>query len=196
MSDLSISELSKGLQRVDETLAILIAVANETTPALQAQAEKLKREVASIANTVNAGFDTDKLKQQAKSAINAGVSESDLAQIQASAEEATKALTNAVKVAEQSATYYEKNAGTYSNVIVGFIAGTISFVAGALLVWGIQYNRIDRYQYAISQTDTMAKFLNSNCQNKKAYAAYLNQSIDCKTSWWGPSEIVANQATK
>ena len=162
MSDLSISELSKGLQRVDETLAILIAVANETTPALQAQAEKLKREVASIANIVNAGFDTDKLKQQAKSAINAGVSESDLAQIQASAEKAAKALTNAVKVAEQSATHYERNAGIYSNVIVGFITGAMAFVAGALLVWGIQYNRIDRYQYAINQTDTMAKFLNFN----------------------------------
>ena len=196
MSDLSISELSKGLQRVDETLAILIAVANETTPALQAQAEKLKREVASIANIVNAGFDTDKLKQQAKSAINAGVSESDLAQIQASAEKAAKALTNAVKVAEQSATHYERNAGIYSNVIVGFITGAMAFVAGALLVWGIQYNRIDRYQYAINQTDTMAKFLNFNCQNKRAYAAYLNQTIDCKNSWSSPSEIIADRANK
>lgn len=196
MSDLSISELSKGLQRVDETLAILIAVANETTPAIQAQAEKLKREVASIASTINAGFDTDKLKQQAKSAINAGVSESDLAKMQSSAEEAAKALTNAIHIAEQSATYYKRNAESHSNWIVGFITGSIAFVAGVLLVWVVQYNRIDRYQHAISQAEPMAKFLNSTCQNKRAYAAYVNETIDCKNSWLSPSAIINDNANK
>lgn len=150
MSDLSIAELTKGLQRVDETLSILIAVANETTPAIQAQAEKLKREVEVIANTVNAGFDIDKLRTQAKLAINAGVSDSNVTRMQSSAEEAAKTLANAVHIAEQSATAYKNNADAYSKWILGLITATCSFILGVTLMWTIQYNRIDNYQNTIS----------------------------------------------
>ena len=68
--------------------------------------------------------------------------------------------------------------------------GVICFVLGACLMWGWQYSRIDKYQYAIEQTNAMAGYINSDCKIKQSYAKFVGQTINCDQNWSSPTTIL------
>ena len=169
-----LAELKASLDRVDTTLALLIKVADEQTP-------KLKKDIQQITETVQEGFNTVRLRSQAKAALEAGLNESHIAAINKQAENTAQILTNAVKTAEQSATHYEKNANSYSFWLTLLMSSCIAFTVGFIVVWIRTYNRIDRYQDEIKKAE---HYINQSCKQKQDFARFVNSTIDCSKSSW------------
>ena len=178
---LTLDQLPKIQEQIIQALKDLLALEEVMLPAVKA-------DIKQISDSLTVGFNQTNLKNQALKALNTGLNESQIAQMR---DDATRyqeimngsisKLIRAMDQAEHEATRYQMKAEAHKNLYVGIISGALCFVLGAALLWGSQSHRIDRYQYAISQTDSMARFVNSDCRIKQIYGDYIGKKIDCKT---------------
>ena len=101
-----------------------------------------------------------------------------------------KEIKEAVRDANRAFSDYEKEVKSISTWNTGIVVGAICFVLGAGLMWGWQYSRIDKYQYAINQTNSMSAYINSDCPIKQNYAKFVGQTVKCDEYWSSPTTIL------
>jgi glycerol kinase len=191
---LTLEQLPKLQEQINQTLATLLSLEEEMLPEVQ-------KKIQNIAELLTVGFDESKLKTQVVIALNQALTSSQIADITKSAKGYQDTLNSSIKnlqttilqIQGQANQYIEKTA-THKSIYVGIITGALAFVAGAAVVWGVQYNRMDRYQFAIGQTDTMARYINSSCKIKQDYGKYIGQPIENCNNWYAPTEIIAKKA--
>jgi ABC-type Fe3+-citrate transport system substrate-binding protein len=179
MADLSVTELQRQLANVEDLLALLVDVSDERIP-------QLRKYIENIIGKIQYGIDVSKLKETVQSTINNSIETANYTKMLATAKE----IKEAVSQATQTFKDYEKHVESISTWQTGIIAGVLSFVFGVAGMWAFQYNRIDKYQYAIEQTNAMSGYINSSCQIKQSYAKFVGQTIDCDTNWASPSSLL------
>ena len=177
MSELQ--ELKDQLDRVDATLGLLIDVSDERIP-------QLRKDIENIIGKIQYGIDVSKLKETVQSTINTSIETANYTKMLATAKEIKEAVTQATQTFKD----YEKQVESISTWQTGIVVGVICFVLGVTGMWAFQYTRIDKYQYAIDQTNAMAGYINSSCQIKQSYAKFIGQTIDCDTAWLSPTAIL------
>lgn len=177
MSELQ--ELKDQLDRVDATLGLLIDVSDERIP-------QLRKDIENIIGKIQSGIDVYKLKETVQSTINNSIETANYTKMLATAKE----IKEAVNQATQTFKDYEKHVESISTWQTGIIVGVLSFIVGVAGMWAFQYNRIDKYQFAIDQTNAMAGYINSSCQIKQSYAKFIGQDMDCKQNWSSPTSIL------
>ena len=184
MADLSVTELQRQLANVEDLLALLVDVSDERIP-------QLRKDIENIIGKIQSGIDVSKLKETVQSTINNSINTANYTKMLDTAKE----IKEAVNDANRAFSYYEKEVKSISTWNTGLVVGAICFVLGAGLMWGWQYSRIDKYQYAIDQTNAMAGYINSSCNLKQGYAVFQGRgqdkkAMDCNNSWLTTSDIL------
>ncbi len=180
MSELQ--ELKNQLDRVDDTLGLLVDVSDEKIP-------QLKKDIESIIGKIQNGIDVNQLKETVQKTINTSIETANYNKMLLTAKEIQVAVTQATQTLKD----YEKEVKSISTWQTGILVGSLCFVFGAACVWAVQYSRIDKYQYAIDQTDAMAGYINSSCNIKQNYAKFVGQTIDCEKNWASPTSILSSK---
>ena len=177
MADLQ--ELQQQLNNIEELLALIVQVSDEKVP-------QLRNDIEQIIGKIQTGIDVQRLKEKVQTTIDNAIESGNYTKILSTAKE----IKEAVNDANRAFSDYEKEVKSISTWHTGIIVGAIAFVLGAGLMWGWQYSRIDKYQYAISQTNAMSAYVNSDCKIKQDYAKFVGQSISCDQNWSSPTTIL------
>lgn len=180
-------ELQKQLNSIEELLGLLVHVSDEKVP-------QLRNDIEQIIGKIQTGIDVQRLKEKVQVTIDNAIEAGNYTKILATAKE----IKEAVNDANRAFSDYEKEVKSISTWHTGLVVGAICFVVGAGLMWGWQYSRIDKYQYAIDQTNGMAGYVNSSCSTKQGYAKFLGvatdkKPYDCNKYWLTSSEILENK---
>ena len=140
-------------------------------------------------NKIQNGIDVNQLKETVQKTINTSIETANYNKMLLTAKEIQVAVTQATQTLKD----YEKEVKSISTWQTGILVGSLCFVFGAACVWAVQYSRIDKYQYAIDQTDAMAGYINSSCNIKQNYAKFVGQTIDCEKNWASPTSILSSK---
>jgi len=191
---LTLEELPQLQEQINQTLKELLALEDEMLPAVQ-------HKIQEIANLLTVGFNETTLKAQAIKALNQALSTSQIATIardattyQNTLTESIQKLQNTILTAKQEAARYQDITRTHKGFYVGIITGSLFFVLGAVLMWGVQYNRLDRYELALYKADKFASYVNHSCDFKKDYAKFVGEdpkSFSCDDTWKSASDWYA-----
>ncbi len=143
---LTLEELPQLQEQINQTLKELLALEDEMLPAVQ-------NKIQEIADLLTVGFNETTLKSQAIRALNQALSSSQIATIardatsyQNTLNQSIEKLQNTIITAKQEAARYQGITRTHKGLYVGIITGSLFFVLGEVLMWGVQYNRLDRYE--------------------------------------------------
>ena len=177
MSDLV--ELKKQLDNVEELLALIVQVSDEKVP-------QLRKDIEQIIGKIQTGIDVKCLKEKVQITIDSAIESGNYTKILTTAKE----IKEAVRDANRAFSDYEKEVKSISTWNTGIVVGAICFVLGAGLMWAWQYSRIDKYQYAINQTNSMSAYINSDCPIKQNYAKFVGQTVKCDEYWSSPTTIL------
>ncbi len=126
------------------------------------------------------------LKEKVQITIDSAIESGNYTKILTTAKE----IKEAVRDANRAFSDYEKEVKSISTWNTGIVVGAICFVLGAGLMWAWQYSRIDKYQYAINQTNSMSAYINSDCPIKQNYAKFVGQTVKCDEYWSSPTTIL------
>ena len=175
-------ELQKQLNNIEDLLALLSHVSSETMP-------QLKKDINDIVGKIQNGIDVQRLKEKVQSTIDETIENGNYNKITTASKEIKEAINQVMQVFKA----YEEEVKSISTWRTGVIAGFICFVIGVVCMWGIQYKRIDKYQYVIDQTNAMAGYINSDCKTKQNYAKFVGQTIECNQTWSSPTSILKRE---
>lgn len=183
-----IQELKNQLDRVDATLSLLIDVAKECVP-------QLKNDINEIVKNIKGGFDQEELAKQMRIVLNQVINQSDYTRLKTNMDTATKTMTAAIETASRQVNQWRDNYQSRSRWHFALISGAICFILGSGIMWKLENSRIEKYQYAIDQTNGMAGYINSSCNIKQGYAKFLGvatdkKPYDCNKYWLTSSEIL------
>lgn len=183
MADLQ--ELQQQLNNIEELLALIVQVSDEKVP-------QLRKDIEQIIGKIQTGIDVQRLKEKVQVTIDNAIESGNYTKILATAKE----IKEAVNDANRAFSDYEKEVKSISTWHTGLTVGAICFVLGAGVMWGWQYSRIDKYQYAIDQTNAMAGYINSDCKIKQSYAKFVGQTINCDQNWSSPTTILEKRKSE
>lgn len=179
-------ELQKQLNNIDELLALLVNLSDERIP-------QLKNDINEIVKNIKGGFDKEELARQIRAVLNQAINESDYTKLKANIDATARKMIDAVESSSRKVEHWQDNYQLRSRWHYALISGAICFVLGAGLMWSWQYKRIDKYQYAIDQTNAMSAYINSDCDIKKSYAKFVGDTITCDKNWLSPTVILENK---
>lgn len=184
-------ELQRQLNNIEELLGLLVHVSDEKVP-------QLKNDINDIVKNIKGGFDKEELAKQIRTVLNQVINQSDYSKLQANIDATAKKMINAVETSSRQVDQWRAEAKSSSIWNWSFLFFVIGLFVGGIIIWTVQYHRIDKYQYAIDQTNGMAGYINSSCNNKQGYAKYQGRStdkepMDCDKHWLTPSEILQNK---
>jgi DNA-binding XRE family transcriptional regulator len=172
---LTLEQLPKLQEQINQTLKELLALEDEMLPEIQ---KKIKQ----ISDLLTVGFNETTLKEQAIAALNQALNGSQIATIRNNAKtyqdtiaESIKKLQDTIISVEKEATRYQGITKKYKGLHVGIITGGLCFVLGAAIMWGTQYKRIDNYQSTISWLDrpnSKQTFCSSNATASGVFQYY------------------------
>lgn len=177
MADLQ--ELQQQLNNIEELLALIVQVSDEKVP-------QLRKDIEQIIGKIQTGIDVKCLKEKVQITIDSAIESGNYTKILTTAKE----IKEAVRDANRAFSDYEKEVKSISTWNTGIVVGAICFVLGAGLMWAWQYSRIDKYQYAINQTNSMSAYINSDCPIKQNYAKFVGQTVKCDEYWSSPTTIL------
>ncbi len=175
-NDIKLSDMPKIADEIKDLLGLIILITEDKTP-------QLKKDVAEIVDKIQGGINLQQLKQRTQTAVNEAISNADFVSIKNTAQELKATYTQATRSFDE----WSKEVHKTNNWTMSLMVGSFTFIIGAMLMWGFQYKRIDRYQYAINKADQMAVYVNQSCDYKKDYAKFIGQnpkSFDCADTTW------------
>lgn len=183
-----IQELKDQLDRVDVTLGLLVDVARESIP-------QLKNDINDIVKNIKGGFDKEELAGQIRAVLNQVINQSDYTKLQANIDSTAKKMIDAVETSSRQVDQWRDDYQKRSRWHFALISGAICFILGSGIMWKLENSRIEKYQYAIDQTNGMAGYINSSCNTKQGYAKFLGvatdkKPYDCNKYWLTSSEIL------
>lgn len=193
MSKLSVEELTKSLQRVDETLALLIKVNDEITPSLKEEAGRLKKEIEEIIKAVKNGFNLEMLEKQAKIAINEALRTCNIWYLEGEATKSAEILKKELIEVKKTLKECDEREKEYRIWFICAPLVLLAFILGMFTMWSMTYKRINKYQAdidayrkAIGNAEIIRNFINSSCKVKKLYARYIhwNKEINCEREYF------------
>lgn len=184
-------ELQRQLNSIEDLLALLVHVSDEKVP-------QLKNDINDIANKIKGGFDKEELAKQIRMVLNQVINQSDYSKLQANIDTTAKKMIEAIEQSTRQVDKWRAEAKSGNIWSWSFLFFVIGLFMGGIIIWTVQYNRIDRYQYAIDQTNAMAGYINSSCQLKQGYAVFQGRgqdkkAMDCDSSWLTTSEILSRK---
>lgn len=179
-------ELQRQLNSIEELLGLLVHVSDEKVP-------QLKSDINDIVRNIKGGFDKEELAKQIRLVLNQAINQSDYSKLQANIESTAKKMIDAVETSSRQVNQWRDDFHSRSKWHIALISGVVGVLLGAGLLWWLQNSRIDKYQVAISQTNAMAGYINSDCKIKQSYAKFVGDSITCDKEWASPSSILGRK---
>lgn len=176
-------ELQRQLNSIEELLALLVHVSDEKVP-------QLKNDINDIANKIKGGFDKEELAKQIRTVLNQVINQSDYSKLQASIDATAKKMIDAVETSSRQVDRWRAEAKSGNILSWSFLFFVIGLFMGGIIIWTVQYNRIDRYQYVIDKTNVMAGYINSDCKIKQNFAQFIGQTINCDQNWSSPTTML------
>lgn len=182
-------ELQRQLNSIEDLLALLVHVSDEKVP-------QLKNDINDIANKIKGGFDKEELAKQIRTVLNQVINQSDYSKLQANIDTTAKKMIEAIEQSTRQVDRWRAEAKSGNIWSWSFLFFVIGLFMGGIIIWTVQYNRIDRYQYVIDKTNVMAGYINSDCKIKQDFAQFIGQTINCDQSWLSPSTILEKKNNK
>ena len=176
----------KALNDMQDLLSLIVSVSSEQVP-------QLKSDINDIVKNIKGGFDKEELAKQIRTVLNQVINQSDYSKLQANIDATAKKMIDAVETSSRQVDHWRDNYHSRRKWHIALISGVLGVLLGAGLLWWLQNSRIDRYQVAISQTNAMAGYINSDCKIKQSYAKFVGDSITCDKKWASPSFILGRK---
>ncbi len=176
----------KALNDMQDLLSLIVSVSSEQVP-------QLKSDINDIVKNIKGGFDKEELAKQIRTVLNQVINQSDYSKLQVSIDSTAKKMIDAVELSSRQVDKWRDNHNSRSKWHIALISGVLGVLFGAGLLWWLQNARIDKYQVAISQTNAMAGYINSDCKIKQSYAKFVGDSITCDKEWASPSSILGRK---
>lgn len=176
----------KALNDMQDLLSLIVSVSSEQVP-------QLKSDINDIVKNIKGGFDKEELAKQIRTVLNQVINQSDYSKLQASIDSTAKKMIDAVETSSRQVDKWRDNYQSRSKWHIALISGVLGVLLGSGLLWWLQNSRIDKYQVAISQTNAMAGYINSDCKIKQSYAKFVGDSITCDKEWASPSSILGRK---
>ncbi len=176
----------KALNDMQDLLSLIVSVSSEQVP-------RLKSDINDIVKNIKGGFDKEELAKQIRTVLNQVINQSDYSKLQVSIDSTAKKMIDAVELSSRQVDKWRDNHNSRSKWHIALISGVLGVLFGAGLLWWLQNARIDKYQVAISQTNAMAGYINSDCKIKQSYAKFVGDSITCDKEWASPSSILGRK---
>lgn len=176
----------KALNDMQDLLSLIVSVSSEQVP-------QLKSDINDIVKNIKGGFDKEELAKQIRTVLNQVINQSDYSKLQVSIDSTAKKMIDAVELSSRQVDTWRDNHNSRSKWHIALISGVLGVLFGAGLLWWLQNARIDKYQVAISQTNAMAGYINSDCKIKQSYAKFVGDSITCDKELASPSSILGRK---